>query len=144
MKTLKKYIGKYRVIAPYAWDDKNQKYYFLNLSDGIGAEDYFIPLRITPRKNDWGAMSNVSIDDGELYIYVAGLRAGKSLLENLEKVCEVLSYEISDVEYIIRIPTKYLEDKSVIDLLRPWVSGKSFGPKDTRNLPDTKKRCSQT
>ena len=135
VKTLKKYIGKYRVIAPYAWDDKKKRYYFLSAKDGIGAEDYFIPLHLTKRKNDWGEMSNISIDDDQLYIYVGGTKAGGLLLQNLKKVCKILSWERSDAEYIIRIPSECLDNKEVVALLRPWVSGKSFGPKDSRNLP---------
>lgn len=139
MRTLKKYIGKYRVIAPYAWNDNKKCYYFLSSKDGIGAEDYFIPLHLTQRQNDWNAMSNISLDDGELYIYVAELKAGNFLLRSLKKVCEVSSWEKSDLEYIIRIPAKYLENKEVVELLKPWTSGKSFGPKDSRNLPKVQK-----
>jgi hypothetical protein len=135
MKTLRKYMGTYRIIAYYAYDTKNKKYYFLSSKDGIGEEDYCIPLKLTPKLNDWFAMSNLSVDGDSLYIYIPSLKKGYKVLNDLKKTCGVLSYESSSEEYIIHIPIDALDNPEVVKILQPMTRGKKLGPKDKRNLP---------
>lgn len=139
MKTLRKYIGTYRIIAYYAYDTKNKKYYFLSSKDGIGEEDYCIPLKLTPKRDDWFAMSNVSLDGDCLYVYIPSLKKGYNVLRKLKTVCDVISSESSNEEYIIRIPIDSLDNPEVVKILQPMTKGKGLGPKDKRNLPKGRK-----
>lgn len=135
MKTLKKYSGQYRIIGYYVYDNRKNKWVFPTKAEGVGMEDWCIPLKLTPRKDDWFLMSNISFVDDDLCVYIPSVIVGRRILTELKKVCNVIRHEVTDEEYIIFIPSDSLDKKEVVKILKPFVKGRSFSPRSGANLP---------
>jgi len=138
MKTLKEYVGKYRVIAYYAFDEKKKKFFFLTSDYGVGEDDWCMPLRVTPRKKDWFDMSRVMIEDNKALVYIANPTTGERIYKELKKVCDILNYEKSDEEANISITCSSLHNSDVMKILKPYKKGSTIMPDSPRNLPDYK------
>lgn len=138
MNTLKKYIGKYRVIAYYVYNEKNKKYIFPTSKDGVGEDDWCIPLRLTPKKDDWFSMSRLTVEDGALLVYIANPTTGKRIYSDLKNVSDIFSYDITDEEVNIVMPFSNLEKKDVMKILKPYTKGNTIRPDSPRNFPDYK------
>lgn len=135
MKTLKKYVGTYRVVGYYVYDSRKGKWVYPKKDEGVGMEDWCIPLRLTKRKDDWFAMSNISFVDDDLCVYIPSLKVGGRIVRELGEVCNVIRCEITDEEYIIFIPDDSLDKKEVVKILKPFIKGRSFSPRSGANLP---------
>lgn len=138
IKPLTQFINKYRVICPYGYDTHTEDYYFLSTEDGIDEWDYFIPLNIHKKSDDWQAVSNLTLSrNGQVLVYITSGTVGRRCYEEIEGLgyttIGVDLEELSEVIFFMKY--EGLFDKKVMNILKPVVSGKSFSPKSYKNLP---------
>lgn len=124
---LEKYVGKYRVLAPYDLDTKR-----FPVNDTGGVDDSFDDLYIPCRK---GVIKHTYEQDRLAVWFYSKSTQGKNVYKALTKKYPKLDLKYEDYEEDCAIYFNSEDINKVSTIVKPRTSGASVKPYSSKNLP---------
>ena len=155
MKTLSKFVGKYRVIHPYGFNTVDNSYEFLLDKDEDYSDDMFIPCNIYRSKTkDHYDGAYIKLANETTYaLHIPSAQVGKRAyaeLKKLEMVAEyykgfdkkgkVIDYYDDEVECIIYLKLKAMEQSKALQIIKPSANNRTAKPLNPKHFPKTIKQ----